>query len=106
MADAARRADRALGIGLLAIPLWALSYVWPPFRHVVPEPAWVWPAVVVGKVGAVVAALAALILALRSLRQGVPPPARTRALLGAVVGGVVLLLVVGLNILWTFFVPI
>lgn len=105
MVESDRRARHALAFGFLAIPLWALSYVWMPFRHLDPEPAWVWPAVIVGEVGAVASGIAALVLGLRA-RRGADPHARRTAMLGATLGLLVVALVVGLNLLWTFVVPI
>lgn len=108
MADAAQRATRALALGFAAVPLWALSYIWMPFRHFVgSDPGWVWPAVIVGEIGAVVTAITALVAGLR-VRKSAPadPTARRRAGIAALLGVIVLALVVGLNVLWTFFVSI
>lgn len=106
MADPVHGPTVALTAGLLAIPLWALSYVWLPFRHLDLEPAWVWPAVIVGEIGAVVASIVALVVGIRARRRASGAIARRRAGLGAILGTVVLALVVGLNVLWTFFIPI
>jgi hypothetical protein len=47
----------ALGLGIVGIPLWMLSYVWILFRYAGRETEAVWDVVIAGEIGAMLAVL-------------------------------------------------
>ncbi len=99
-----RRATAAFICGVLALPLWLLSFAWVPFVLAGREIGSVWYLIVASEVSALVMALAAVGLGLverRSVRPGTTD--HRRATRGLVLGGIALLLLVGLGAVGMFF---
>jgi hypothetical protein len=65
---APRAALAALVLGIAAIPLWMLSYVWIPFRFAGYETETVWSVVIASEIGAMITGLLAIILGVVSRR--------------------------------------
>jgi len=95
-----RFATAALVCGVLAIPLWLLSFSWVPFVLTGREVGSIWYIILVGEVSAVLAALFAIgfgLIARRRAHTGTAPHARASR--GLTIGAIALALIVGLNIL-------
>ena len=58
---APRAALAALVLGIAAIPLWMLSYVWIPFRFAGYETETVWSVVIASEIGAMITGLAIIL---------------------------------------------
>lgn len=99
-----RRATAAFICGVLALPLWLLSFVWVPFVLAGRDVGSVWYLILASEVSALVMALAAVGLGIVA-RQSVHPgtPDHRRATRGLVIGAVALTLLVGLNAGGVFF---
>ncbi len=94
-----RLATAALICGVLAFPLWLLSFSWVPFALTGREVGSVWYIILVAEVSALVAVLAAIVLGFIARRRAVAGTTlRKRASRGLVIGAIALVVIVGLNI--------
>ncbi len=99
-----RLANAAVACGLLALPLWLLSFSWIPFAVAGREIGSVWYIIFVGEAGALLAALLAIGSGFVARRRARPRTAQhRRASRGLVTGVTALVLVVGLNVLGAVF---
>ena len=95
-----RLATAAFVCGVLAFPLWALSYSWVPFALIGREVDAILYVVVTGEAGGLLASLGGIGCGLLGRKRTQPgTEAHRRASQGLAMGGVVLVLLVGLNIL-------
>jgi uncharacterized membrane protein len=85
---------------VLAFPLWLLSFSWVPFALTGREVGAVWYIILMGEAGALVAALAAIMLGFVARRRAhAGTTHRQRASEALVIGVIALVMIVGLNIL-------
>ena len=97
----------AMRASTFAAVIWPLSYAWVAIELVdVDDPAWLFPLTLGAEMGALGLGLAALLAGLTARRRtGAASTDHRRAGLGALIGGVVASLVIGLNVLFLFVLP-
>jgi hypothetical protein len=99
-----RLATAAIACGVLAFPLWLLSFSWVPFALTGRVMGSAWYIVLVGEVGALLAALLAIGLGSIARRRASAGTAyHRRASQGLTIGVIALVLIVGLNIVGLVF---
>jgi len=97
--DDGRLAGAALACGVIAFPLWLLSFAWVPFAVAGREVGPFRYVILLGEAGALLAAISAIGLGLAARRGANAGTAQhRRASWGLVAGAVALLLVVGPNV--------